>query len=475
MLLNSRTSSDPDLDLNNNQNIVIPAGSTTAYFRVGYDLFNLIRTVYVKFTITSGKVNGPGTYAEIRPIRVVVYPSTEVGVSVTPFAALAAGGRSKPLAFYLDKAPFKTMTVGVYQIGRIPDMMGIYPGQLVFLPGEKLKYFWLSTDTASKGSEGSIVFTLTGDTKGVYSFPNRQKDFYIYEGRTVSPVVLRKTIVGPTKDNKLLIDLTMDTHCTVYFAVYPRGTMEVTFTEVRNKRLRYDNYQGKYMLGEYVDSNEQNRVQFEIPDIQKDRQQMLKLFIQNTDGVLADAIYYPFSTVTSETSLKVYLQTTDKSILNAVVSQIQAGIAAGSRLTTDTPDTKKYFEDVRTGEVSTPIPYPSNTATSEQEDKKKSFLSSKVTDSSKSTLANSSATSNASSANTLLSQAETLNSTSQVSGIGSLPQFKKENLQRKVLDSYIDLAMDYSAYIKLMQTKNVYTSKSVIPLQFGDQVSIQEK
>lgn len=461
--------------MNNNANIVIRAGSTTAHFRVGFGLFNLTRTIYVKFTITSGKSNGPGTYADIRPIRVVVYPSTEVGISVTPFAALAAGGRSKPLAFFLDKAPFQTLTVGVYQIGRIPDMMGIYPGQLVFQPGEKLKYFWLSTDIASKGSEGSVVFTLTGDTKQVYSFPNRQKDFYIYEGRTVSPVVLKKTIVGPTKDNKLLIDITTDTHCTVYFAVYPRGTLDVTITEVRNKKLRYDNYQGKYKLGEFVDSNEANRIQFEIPDVVGDRQQMLKLFIQNTDGVLAEAIYYPFTTVMPERPLKVYLQTTDDSILGAVVAQIKASIAAGSRLTTSTPDTSKYFEQVRIGEVSQDIPYPNNDGTQEQLQKKKDFLANRAKETSKDTRVNSSSSSNASSANTLAAQSNTLNSSSQVSGIGSLTEFKEDNQQRKVLDTHVDLAMDYNDYVKLMQQKTVYQSKQVIPLQFGDEVSIQEK
>ena len=114
---------------------MIKAGSTTSYFRVGYDLFNLTRTIFIKFTIASGKVNGPGTYAEIKPIRIVIYPSTSVKIEMTPFSALAAGGRSNPLSFYLDAAPFQKLTVGIYQIGSMPDKLGIYPSQLIFQPG----------------------------------------------------------------------------------------------------------------------------------------------------------------------------------------------------------------------------------------------------------------------------------------------------------------------------------------------------
>lgn len=440
---------------------------------MGYGLFTYTRVIYVKFTITSGKVNGPGIYTDIMPIRVVLYPSTSVQVDITSFTALAAGGRSKPLAFYLEKAPYKRLEVGIYQIGRVPDMMGIYPSQLVFEPGEKLKYFWLSTDIASKGSEGSIVFTLTGETKQVYSFPNRQKDFYIYEGRSVSPVVLYKTIVGPTKDSKIKVDLTTDTTCTVYFAVYPRGTQDVTFTEVRNKKLRYDNFQGNYKLGEYVDSNTNNRLQFEIEGIDSDSQQMLKLFIQNTDGVLAEAIYYPFSTVLPEAPLKVYLQTTDDSIASAVVSSLKAAIADGARLTTETPSKELYFEQLQIGEVAVNISYPANELSSDLESKKKDFVETKlspVTD----TAANSSNSTNKTAANTLVAQSTSVNTSSQVSGIGSVSLFKKVNQQRVVLDPWVDLGVDYEVYLKRVQNKFIYTSKAVSALLVGQEVSVQD-
>lgn len=459
--------------MNNGLPITIKAGSTTAYFRVGYGLFTYTRIIYLKFTITSGKANGVGTYTDIMPLRVVIYPSTSVGVQITSFTALAAGGRSKPLAFYLEKGPFKRLEVGIYQIGRVPDMMGIYPPQLVFEPGEKLKYFWLSTDIASKGSEGSVVFTLTGETKQVYSFPNRQKDFYIYEGRAVSPVVLYKTIVGPTKDNKIIVDLTTDTTCTVYFAVYPRGTQEVTFTEVRNKKLRYDNFQGNYKLGEFVDSSSNNRLYFEIDALDTNQQQMLKLFVQNTDGVLADAIYYPFTTVFPEAPIKVYLQSTDSSIASAVISTIKSGITDADRITTEIPSTDLYFEQLQIGEVASNISYPSNELTNDLKSKRDSFISGKaspVTD----TLANSSTTANKTAANTYLAQSSSTNTTSQVSGIGSVSQFKKVNQQRVVLDPWVDLAIDYSIYLKREQKKSIYTSKTITALLIGQEASIQD-
>lgn len=352
-------------------------------------------------------------------------------------------------------------------------MMGIYPSQLVFQPGEKLKYFWLSTDIASKGSAGSIVFTLTGDTKQVYSFPNRQKDFYIYEGRTVSPVVLYKTIVGPTKDNKIVIDLTTDTTCTAYFAVYPRGTLDVTFTEVRNKKLRYDNYQGNYKLGEYVDSNTNNRLYFEIDNIEPGLQQMLKIFIQNTDGVLADAIYYPFSTVMPEAPLKVYLQATDDSISSSVIAAIKSGITDGSRISTAVPSIELYFEQLQIGEVPVNISYPDNLINDDLQAKKNNFLKAKVSSQSD-TYANSSSKTNSTSTNTLAAQALSTNTSSQISGIGSLSQFKQVNQQRVTLEPYVDLAMDYQEYLKRQQQKEIYVSKVVTPLLFGQEASVQD-
>lgn len=468
-----RTSSDPALDLNGGQTVTIKAGQTTGYFRVGYDLFTYTRVIYVKFTITSGKSNGPGTYANIMPLRVVLYPSTSVGVKITSFTALAAGGRSKPLAFYLEKGPYKQLTVGVYQIGRVPDMMGIYPSQLVFAPGEKMKYFWLSTDIASKGSEGSVVFTLTGDTKEVYNFPNRQKDFYIYEGRSVSPVVLYKTIEGPTKENKLIVDLTTDTTCTVYFAVYPRGTLDVTFTEVRNKKLRYDNFQGSYKLGEHVDSNTLNRLYFEIPEIEPEQQQTLKLFVQNMDGVLADAIYYTFSTVTPEPPMKVYIQMSDNSTASSIITNIKSSITDGDRISTETPDANMFFEQLQIGEVAVNISYPSNELTEDLKNKRNAFIKSKVS-SATDTLANSTSTANKTAANTIIAQTMSTNTSSQISGIGSATTFKNVNMQRVVLEPYIDLAMDYGVYQKKQQMRTIYTTKPVTPLLYGQEAGIQD-
>ena len=459
--------------MNGGAPITIPAGSKTAYFRVGYDLFAYTRVIYVKFTITAGKASAAGTYTDIMPLRVVLYPSASVNVRISPLVALAAGGRSKPLALYLDYAPFKQLTVGVYQIGRVPDMMGIYPSQLVFQPGDKLKYFWLSTDIASKGSQGSIVFTLTGNTKQVYTFPNRQKDFYIYEGRTVAPVVLYKTIVGPTKDGKIIVDLTTDTTCTAYFAVYPRGTLDVTFTEVRNKKLRYDNFQGNYKIGEYVDSNSLNRLYFEINNIDSGMQQMLKIFIQNTDGVLADAIYFPFSTVLPESPMKVYLQSSDASIADSVITMIKNSIADKDRISAAAPDALMYFEQLQIGEVPVNISYPNNTMTSDLQSKKDSMLSNKVS-SETNTYANSSSKVNGTSANTFVAQTLSTNTSSQISGIGSVSEFKNVNQQRVTLDRYIDLAIDYQDYISIQQKKVIYTSKIVTPLLFGQEISIQD-
>ena len=471
----SLTSNDPDLNLFSGQSITIKAGETTAYFRIGYDLFSRERKVWVKFTITSGKIgNGGNTYADLRPLKVILYPSTEVGVKITDFAALAAGGRSVPLALYLDKGPFKELTVGIFQIGRIPDLMGIYPKSLTFLPGEKKHFFWLSTDTSSKGSQGSIVFTLTGDTRSVYNFPLRQKDFYIYEGRDIPPVILYQKIVGPTSDNKLKISIITDSHCTLYFAVFPRGTLDLTFSEIRKKRMRYDNYQEKFKLGEVVFENEQNLIDFEIPDLESGKDQTLKLFIQNTDGVLAEAIYFPFSTVKPQPPMKVYLQASSDSNKVSILSAINSGISAGSRFKADKPDSNFYFEEKKVGESKYPIPYPNIDITADQQKKKDDFLA-KKNKQEDTPEAVSSSTSGIGSVSIGGSASSAVTTTTKTAGVGDSATLQKLNEKTQSVDTSIDTGKSATTISQEAQKIDRFRSKEVIPMVVGQEISSQEQ
>lgn len=177
----------------------------------------------------------------------------------------------------------------------------------MFEPGEKIKNYWLSTDFSSKGSTGSILYTLTGDTRDVYNFTERKMSFYIYEGRKYPPVIMKEQIRGPFRNNSITVEIQTNTHCTVYFGVFPRGTLNVTFTEIKNKKLRYDNFQGKYIMGEWVEKSDTNTNFFVIPNIQQGLEQVLKIFVQNTDGVIARAINYAFSTIGDDRPMKVYV------------------------------------------------------------------------------------------------------------------------------------------------------------------------
>jgi hypothetical protein len=460
--------------LNDGNNVIIPSGQTVAYFRIGYDLFTLTREIIIKFSYVSGKVNGATTFAEIKPLKVIIAPSTSVPVKITEFAALAAGGRSMPLAVYLDKAPFTQLTVGIYQLGRLPDRFGIYPPQLVFEPGEKKKFFWISTDFASKGSIGSLVFTMTGTTKGVYSFPARQKDFYIYEGRNAKPVILFQNIYGPTKNNQLIVSIKTDTHCTCYFAVVPRGTLDVLFSEVKNKKLRYDNFKGKYMMGEMVFSNTENTIDFAISDLEPNMDQMLKVFIQNTDGAIADAIYYPFTTLQPETPIKVYIQSSTDAIAGALITTLQGGIALGSRITTTQPDPNTYFEQKKIGETVEPIPYPANTMNADLQAKKDEFINAKIKPVVKPKTPTTGITGTigaGSGISTVSSGASTVTSTT---GIGGTDEINKLNQKTQALDLTVDLGKTTDQFLKETQEINKFRLKKVQPLTQGQEITLQE-
>lgn len=70
------------------------------------------REAYITFTYVSG--NSPVKYARIRPLRVYLRRSENIKIMVTDFNSLPAGGRTEPMEFYLEKAPFKRLTVGIF-------------------------------------------------------------------------------------------------------------------------------------------------------------------------------------------------------------------------------------------------------------------------------------------------------------------------------------------------------------------------
>lgn len=351
------------------------------------------------------------------------------------------------------------MTVGIFQLGRIPDKLGIYPPQLTFKPGEKEHYFWISTDLAAKGSQGSAVFTLTGDTKGVYNFPNRQKDFFLYTGRAIPPVILNKRIIGPTKAKSIDVEIFTDSYCSCYFAVYPRGTQDVTFLEIRNKRMRYDNYQGKYKFGEYVDSNSQFKIAFSIPDIEQGLDQVLKIFIQNTEGVLADAVFYYFTTKNSETPMKVYLQVSSDTNKDGIVTALKSGITSGSRISTTEPDKEKYFEQVSMGQTATPIPYPNSTLSGDLSAKLSDFTSSKFPQQTLPKVV------------VLSKAADLAASLNTSSGIGDLEAIQSANQKSLVLEDRMNRGLPNDVYTSLKRAAAVYQNKEILPLVKGQDLT----
>ena len=107
------------------QNIVIPPNTSTHHFRIGHGLLSLIRKGWVTFDFVSG--NADNYYAKMHPIKIDVVPTTSIPIYITEFTTIAAGGRSLPLAVFLDRSPFETLTVGIYQLTKMPDRLGIWP------------------------------------------------------------------------------------------------------------------------------------------------------------------------------------------------------------------------------------------------------------------------------------------------------------------------------------------------------------
>ena len=128
----------------------------------------------------------------------------------------------------------------------------------------------------------------------------------------------------------------------MYFSVAPRGT-DITFSEIRNKKLKYDNFDMKYKLGEWVEVTDSYTYTFSIPDIEKGLDQELKIFVQNTDGIVASAIRYRFSTIEPETPMKVYALCKKGANLDTIFNSIKGLIASGARLTNTNPKPELYY------------------------------------------------------------------------------------------------------------------------------------
>jgi hypothetical protein len=103
----------PNFDM---QDFTLVAGETKTNFRIGHDLITdtavTEREAFITFTYVSG--NSPIKYARIRPLKVFIRRSENIKIKVTDFNSLPAGGRTEPMQFYLERAPFKRLTVGIF-------------------------------------------------------------------------------------------------------------------------------------------------------------------------------------------------------------------------------------------------------------------------------------------------------------------------------------------------------------------------
>ena len=293
------------------------------------------------------------SYAPIRPLKVILKPSTGVLIKVTEFQGIPAGGFTIPLNIFLDKGPMVDLTVGMYQLGTTPDKFGIFPGPVTFLPGEKLKYVWLSTDHASKGSTGSVVLTLTGTERAVYSLPVRNRSFFVYTPRTEKPVIVTSSIVGPIYENnvaktsKIQVTIKTNVPTIVYFGIVPGGTLDLKISEIRAKKLRYDNFYSPYFLGEAIQNSVTYETTFEIKNIDEAVDSYLKIFVQNGDGNYASpALQYNFTTEAVSAPGILYLKLPQSHTESNVLAQIKTLMSAASalRLTSINPDATNYFE-----------------------------------------------------------------------------------------------------------------------------------
>ena len=245
------------------------------------------------------------------------------------------------------------LTVGMYQIGITPDMFSAYPVTVKFSPGEKIKYIWLSTDYASKGSTGSVVITLTGTERDVYSLPIRKRDFFVYTPRTEKPVIVTSKVRGPYWENngsntsRITVELITNTPTIVYFGIVPGGTLDLKISEIREKKLRYDNFYGKYFLGESIQNDATFKTSFEIKNIPPGYDQYLKIFVQNFDGNYSNkALQYNYTTeaVTPPGLINIRLpQTQEQIVVFDALKQLLTSTSQ-SRITMNHPDNTNYYE-----------------------------------------------------------------------------------------------------------------------------------
>lgn len=263
----------------------VPPGVYSVQFTIG-----VVSTAATQQTIIRWKTEGDGTgvFSPLRTLMVRITNSDGIAINTPANISVPAGGRSTPINVTLDRAPYSDITIKIYQVGYDPTYVGIWPKSITFKSGQSWGVFWVSVGKSSKGSQGRIIYLLSGSNNASYVFANRVSYFYVAKPDSTVPIVLNQSLFE-TLDNSFAFYVWTYLESTVYYFVAEENTLPITFTEIKNKQLRYDYFGDKFWMGEYIDETPGHNYTFNITGLDHSKNYNAYIYIEGMNGALTQS------------------------------------------------------------------------------------------------------------------------------------------------------------------------------------------
>ena len=152
-------------------------------------------------------------------------------------------------------------------MGDFPEYIDVLPKKIEFKEEEngnikKKDNFWVSVGAATTGTQAKIIYHLDGASYFVYNLPIRVDTFQITKPESSLPFIFINTYTP--KNEGFEITILVSEAFTAYFFVGGVGSPEVSFKEIKNKKLDNDYYGHNYILGEFIDIDINNEYKFTI-------------------------------------------------------------------------------------------------------------------------------------------------------------------------------------------------------------------
>ena len=171
------------------------------------------------------------------------------------------------------------------------NILAVHPNSLKFENGQTTNEFFIISHYSNKSSNGKIVLGKSGEESDHYQFANNENviEFKIIEGSSATPQNLKfqyqfsESKVIEFQDNSnvslenksvidfpqeevvdLIISLEYDSKVILNYAVYPRGTIDVSFIEIINKQFNCDDYADSIIFGTNIVTSDTNSIEFTV-------------------------------------------------------------------------------------------------------------------------------------------------------------------------------------------------------------------